>query len=629
MAAVVLPVLELHVGWRSGELNTITNDSFEVDTSGWSVAAGINGLATSITRTVADFWEGIAAADLVTTATSGSGVNWDTGTTTFTSGRAYRFKLRVKSVSGTTSAKLIIGSEGTPGDRATATMTITTAWVEYAVDWTPSANRTDVQAVLSNNAASIMTARLDDAQLFEVLDDISADVLEIGYDRGARFDGGTESPGQLVIRLRNDTRKYNPDNASSPLTGLLKIGRTVWARAVYDGIPYGLFAGVIRRIIPLPSAPLGGFAELHCADFLFRYGRLETSVALSTTRTLRDFRGAILDDIGEPAARRDLTLGGVESNIPWTYADQALAAGRLEAVNAATGSLHWSKPSPRLSLGYQYKTLDRTVLQVGASVQTWDDADLASPWAIEMGGMDLSDETIRNRKRVGQTGYIAGTSTTEVWVMDALPFTVDAGATRTLWASFSAPVQSLAVVYTASGSPAVVLTAFSSSAKIAITAGAAATVTALSLTGIAATVADSQTETVEDATSITTYGEWEDAALTSDMFPSHAEALGLGAWIVKRYKDPKPRPTLTFENTFPAQLTRDIGDRVTVTSSRLSLSARPFYIRHFRTEVADNRWHTTYDLEEAPATDTLGFTLDVAGKGLDDAAGGTEGKLLY
>lgn len=164
------PSIETRIGWRPEQFNRVTNSGFETDTSGWSVSAGINGAATSITRITTDFHTASASASLVCPATALTGANFDFGSDSFfsvsTYKSVYRAVLWAKSVSGTTKARLIFGSEGTASDRASKDITLTTAWQPFYVDWAPSATRTDVQLAIVNIPAVAMTARIDDVAVY-------------------------------------------------------------------------------------------------------------------------------------------------------------------------------------------------------------------------------------------------------------------------------------------------------------------------------------------------------------------------------------------------------------------------------------------------------------------------------
>lgn len=167
------PLPHVRVLFRPAAFDWVTNPGFETNTTGWSVSAGINAAATSITRITTDDHSGSASGSLVTTTTVNSGVNFDLGSTRFwqesTYGTAYVGLVWLKWVSGPTRARLILGSEGTSSDRATLTITDLAAdWTPYRVVWYPSASRTDAQLAITTDVAAALTVLIDDASVYQI-----------------------------------------------------------------------------------------------------------------------------------------------------------------------------------------------------------------------------------------------------------------------------------------------------------------------------------------------------------------------------------------------------------------------------------------------------------------------------
>lgn len=609
---MVAPIPEIRIDWRGDGFDLITNDGFETSTAGWSVGAGINVAGTSITRTVSAPYMGTAVGRLVTTATNGSGVNWDFGTQTFTSGRTYRFRVYLKSISGTTSAKILIGSLGTPGDRASSTMTLTTGWVAYQVDWTPSANRTDVEVNVTNNAASIMTADIDTAEVFETLDDVTSYAEYMTWTRGSNFDGSVEAPGTFTVRLLNIDKRFAPDNVSSPLTGLLVLGRAVWVRATHGGATYALFYGTIRRIVPMPREKL---VEIVCEDPLYRMGRQEVSVPLSVDASIASFRGDVLADMDIGFTNRNLA-NGVEGDIVYTEADQENGLTVLAELNKATGTVHFIKPDPSASVLWKYTTIDRATIQGQAVDETFND-DLN-----DMANYDLTDEALVNSQRVFPTARRIVDVPEVVWE-GPVPFNIDADTT--VWAgskrefdrsrgssvsdiSFDDPTFEQTLTIAGTGISGTVFTPFSRSAKIVIETVSGATVDTLFITGRPAPRLSETSVIVEDFSVIAEPFAGDD--ISSDFINSPAMATGLADWWVYRYKGGATRPDITLINRFPSQLQRDITDRLSITFPLLGVTAKQFLIRSLTTsvELESKLWTTTYDLESTPTALDL-FTI--------------------
>jgi hypothetical protein len=620
---MVQPDLEILVDWRDDGLNYVLNDDFEDDTSGWSTSAGIASAATSITQDAGGY-VGNFAGRVVTTATNGSGVKYDFGSTTFTSGRTYRFRLFAQAVSGTTAAKMIIGSLGTGSDRATTTMTLTGQWIEYAVNWTPSGTRTDVEAVVANNAASAMTAKIDHVEVWETIDDVTPYAEYLTITRGANFDGSQEAPGQCTIRLLNIDKRFSPDNASSPLTGLVKLGRKVFVRASHSDINYGQFYGLIRRIVPRPTE---GLVEIICEDPLYLYGRQEVSIALSLDTSIAAFRFLVLVELGD--ALRWWGAIGVEDDIVYTEADQRNALGLLTELNQATGSVHFILPQWSTNAPYYYRVLDRATVQSQAVDETFND-DING-----MANYDLTDEGLVNSQRVFPTARRVADSPEVVWEGN-VPFTID--TTTTVWAGrksttpvefergrhvedieFSDPTFDQELVSDGTGFSSIDFTPFSRSAKIVINTATTAEITTLHITGRPARRLSDESVVVEDLSVIP--DRYAGSDITSEFIGSLAMAQGLASWWVFRYKGGVTRPDVTYVNRFPTLLSRNIGDRVALNFATLGVSAKEFLIRSITLTIDQQgkEWTGTYSLESIPTALNL-FTI---GGTADQGIGGT------
>lgn len=447
--------------------------------------------------------------------------------------------------------------------------------------------------------------------------DITADMADPEggpwrWGRGAAFDLGAEAPGYAVFRVRNDGKKYNPENGASSLAGVLEVGAAVRLSATYSAVSYYPFHGNLRRIVPLPHIKM---AELHCQDPLFNLSRKEVNLAASFSRNIRDFRGAVLDEAGEDPANRNLPVtNGPENWYGYTAADARDALSVLNDLNAGTGTIHYIKPT---ATAYQYTTIDRLSLQEGTSVETWSDTDFTKPFATELRPYDYTDEGVILSQRVRASPRQQDDLPTVVWER-GLPLRVNAGVTETVWANFDDPVFSQYLSYISVGAApsSVSITPFARSAKIVVTAGAGAVeLRDLSVVGNAAPVIDLGSYLAGDDELGFRGGE-----ISSDYIGTLGQAQALANYIVWRYGTLRARPSVTFTNRFPTQLAREIGDRITLTSAELSLSAVDFLIRSFETRVRNGTWETTYELEQAPPPLSLVHVGGSAGNGIGSTA---------
>lgn len=582
---MAVPTLDIRVNFDRLGVSRLANDGFETDTAGWSVAAGIQAAATTITRTVSAPYMGVAVGRLVTTATNGSGVKFVMAST-FASGTTYRFRVYLKSVSGTTAATIKIGSLGTVGDRASSALTMTTSWASYQVDFTPSGNRADIQVNVTNNAASIMTADIDDAEVFAVVDDVSAQADSFTFTHGANFEGGLAA-GQCTLRLKNDTRTYTGAAANSTLA----IGCPIYVRATYAGIAYGLFYGIIKRFVPDASMEM---VEAFATDPVDSWSRsAEVSVAVSITRSISAFRGAILDALGEPAARRNLTLFEDEANIPVTGADQAGALSLLGELDKSTATIGYLLFDPSPSILYKYTTIARNARSSQAVDETITDVFTDIGYEVNE-DVNITDQRVLFAIRAPSTTAVV------VWQSSDLPISVAVGETRTIWATYSDPTLSSVLDITSINGPTVNFTPFSQSAKIEIIGPVGGTtISALAIEGQALLSGDSQSVLWSSATA----GSWtvRGADINATYVISAAAANGLADWSVNHLATYEPRLDLTVRQRFPTQVARQIGDRVVVQTPRVNTTSWSDLIRTVSTSISagGSTWATTYGLEPA------------------------------
>ena len=80
----------------------------------------------------------------------------------------------------------------------------------------------------------------DDGDFLDSDEDVTSDVLGLTLEHFRDLASERIEAARLELKLANDDHKYSPPNGSSPLTGNLKPGRTVWVRAAY---PYDAFTG--------------------------------------------------------------------------------------------------------------------------------------------------------------------------------------------------------------------------------------------------------------------------------------------------------------------------------------------------------------------------------------------------
>lgn len=391
--------------YQMDAFSQVENGTFETDTTGWSVSAGnFAAAATSITRTAGGYG-GSWCGRLTTTASASSGVTYDLGDRRFVSGRTYRARVAVRTVSGFLGYVLHLGSP-TSSDSATTSITSSAAWTVHTVDWTPSADRANVEVAVYSAGSSVRSVDIDELEVYEAVDDL-------GTDAGATmsWERSLEQPGAIVVPVLDADGTYDPRNASGPLYGSLMPGKRILGRASYEEALYPLFYGTLRSI---EAPPLGGIhTTLLANDVLADLSRAVVSHDFDETDTYAYARQAthfmvvagLSDAVGvssiQGSSRRDVSTYSTEGNTFYNATDGTTnALDYLRALNEATGSAHYCEPKIVPNVGWQYVTASRA--QLTSNTSTWTiDEDFE-----DLTGVRATDDTLENRQEVPWQAYV-------------------------------------------------------------------------------------------------------------------------------------------------------------------------------------------------------------------------------
>jgi hypothetical protein len=376
------------------------NGTFEVDTTGWSVSAGtFAAAATSITRTAGGFG-GSYCGRLVTTASASSGATYSLSGRTFVSGRTYRARIATKTVSGSTGFTLTLGRTG---DSASTSITAGASFAWATVDWTPAADRTDVEVGIYSSGSSVRTVDVDELEVYEAVDDLGTDAGAMTWNRSL------DAVGTITVEVENADGRYDPRYASSPLYGSCEPGRRIWGRATYGGALYPLFYGTLATI---EAAPMGGVhATLIAEDMLGTLRDADVFSDFAQNDSFRRTRSWVIDSVvsmvppiaESPASGVHESLAeGIESGNLFRGTDGEVPALDLLAdFNEATGTVHWIEPSVHANIGWRYTTQDRATFTDTSSDFTVDETDPPT----DLTGIRTSADTLENRQEVPWQTY--------------------------------------------------------------------------------------------------------------------------------------------------------------------------------------------------------------------------------
>lgn len=108
---------------------------------------------------------------------------------------------------------------------------------------------------------------------------VTADMVDVGSQRGRNRESGAFETGHFMFTLRNDTRKYDPENTAGPYYGKLRPNRRCRLRATYSAVTYPVWLGYIDRISQVAGGPNDAVAVFDASDFFKLLNRAELPVS--------------------------------------------------------------------------------------------------------------------------------------------------------------------------------------------------------------------------------------------------------------------------------------------------------------------------------------------------------------
>lgn len=198
--------------------NWVSNGSFDIDAHDWYTSslnggAMVNPATATMTRITTDFVSSPASLQ-VAYPSSFNGIFYMFLGYTFKAGATYRFQVWQKGLAGGEPLELCIGSAGATADRAFQSVTLTTTWAQYFVQWTPTADRSDVQIAIRNRDASFSKSGLvDNVQVFDVT------TVKNIVNNFWNFGDGISQTGDVVTHQYATTGTYSVSLVSMDATG--------------------------------------------------------------------------------------------------------------------------------------------------------------------------------------------------------------------------------------------------------------------------------------------------------------------------------------------------------------------------------------------------------------------------
>ena len=463
----------------------------------------------------------------------------------------------------------------------------------------------------------------NDGDFDEPYEDITSDVKIIHFSRGKSDELGKAEVGQATITLKNADNLYSPSYTAGNLYLSLLPKRPI--RMLYtDGTTiYNLFYGFLEEIIPHPH-----LTEQDCIitavdglDFLSRHD-LSTALYKDTlTGTIHNY---ILTDAGWSATMRTLDAG--QDTVPYWYGQDIKARFAQEEIDDSEQGFSYINGSGYFCFEDRHH---RSTITHQTSQATFDDTMANITYS-------LNPRHIYNIIKAKVTPWELQTIQ-ELWRLEEEPI-IPAGATLTWWGDASYSGKSVFVdawttpvkttdyqAWTGSGgtgtdmsaSLTIVTTKFAKTIKLQITNGATIPLY-LYLLKARGTFYDDQTRVVrktEDSTSQTAYQK-RTLEIDGKYLTSADKAQDFCNYAISKYKNPRAEISLGLVNqdnaTLNQILSREISDRITITNTKLGLTAKDYFIDYIEEDISLSRkWHTaTYRLADTDNEDfwCLGFS---------------------
>lgn len=445
-------------------------------------------------------------------------------------------------------------------------------------------------------------------------DNVTSYVLASSWYRGGSYDHvGASGPGGFTILLDNSTGRFDPDNTASDLYGLMRPGLPVWAGAIAatgavgtangTGTVAGFLAGTVREFVPTVDASGRRVCEVIGEDALGPYSRATVSIEPSLTRSVQDFREAIMAAVGES----NTTLAHEGAQLPFSAAESLDGLSLLEELNRATATRHFVRPADSKEDWYHYVTVNKLHKLQSAADQSLDGDDITN-----VTGWRITNDNLIEVQRATVVPIGLTPDNGEVWSYEDVPFTLSAVRPKLIWANFDDYVFDASVdVDFTSGSGTANVTNYGKTAQVGIWATSAnATIGRVRILGQQVVRGDSITVVAGDESP----GKLAGQPISSDYIGQSGAAQGLVDFIVWKFGQPLKRPALTVAAKNAATLStifsRDLYDVLTLSIDKLSVTSRRAEViglrgSHNPGRSGDGIWSVTYELQETPNQSAL------------------------
>lgn len=450
-----------------------------------------------------------------------------------------------------------------------------------------------------------------DADFSDSGEDVSARTVSasVRWERGRDQIRALAPPmaGSLSCTLDNSSGDYSPENASSPLYGLVEPGRELRFRCEYSAVTYPLFRGDIDE----PSIDSEGQTlGIRALGVLSRLAGQRVSTDLYTNITTDTALGYLFTALGMASKLSILDSGKTVLSHWWCGEDDALEMAKKLLFAEGPGAALYEDASGVVCFHSRHYRLKTT--RCKTSQATYSDTGTGSlhvtPYRYGRGRKDVINRVTIDRKVLSFAD-----SVTPLWTYSGGTVVLLPGQSRAFDIALSVPsgggawsvvTTALENGYTGWSALTTTITRYdrATDAYVAASSGSHCRVTVtnpgtipINLTEVRL---DSNAGTVTDEPVVNGFDTSASIAelrtLPSGLQPwpyiDHTTAQGLADGIAYAYHLPRSQVEVTIENATETDLlsllAREISDRVTIVDTRSHINGA-FFVERLVHEVSE------------------------------------------
>lgn len=459
-----------------------------------------------------------------------------------------------------------------------------------------------------------------------VLDNQSPVTMSYGRDQARALSPIKAGEGGFV--LDNASRDYSPENATSPLNGLVVPGREVQITGTVGASTYTMLRAFLDDFRIVPGTDFR-YVQVELVDLLGRFSGVNISTGLYQGLRPGEALNIILDAAGWPVARRDIETGATVMPFWWLDGEDAFGAMLDLLYSEGPPAILSVDSAGRIVFRGRHHRLQSTFSTTVQS--TWRSSgvepQISSPTTYNHGWKEIVNAMAFEIPVRQISGVVS-----QVWTSNGL-LILAAGTSMQIVAQGSTPfINAITPVagvdwVAVAGTVTATLSRNSGlSTVITLTAstGGAATISDLSLRGNAVTTVNTMQVVSEDQSSISKYGRHSMPDGRTPKWASAPDAAAIGQIILTQRAERLPTISVSMVADGSAgnarltqMMTRNLSDRVHVIEGHTGLASDCFVEQISHSIGQGGLEHrTSFGLEKAPTQILGAFVLGSATLGV-------------